>query len=107
MKRPSKNPPREAAIVQHIRETLAAMPSVVVRKRHVYMGVMGDPDLYGVYRGRHFEMEVKRPGEKPTDRQAQRLVSWRAAGAIAGVVHSLAEAQALLSQADEEQNAAF
>jgi hypothetical protein len=76
---------------------LGRIPGCVIRKRHgSSWGVAGDPDLYGSIRGRHFEVEIKRPGEDPTPLQQARLAQWRASGAIAGVAHEVGEALALL-----------
>jgi len=71
----------------------------VVRKRHgTAMGVAGDPDLYGSIRGRHFEIEVKRPDRSSelTELQRQRLREWELAGAIVGVARSVEDAVTIL-----------
>jgi hypothetical protein len=82
--------PLEKQIVDSIVKYLRSLPQCVVRKRHgTAFGVAGDPDLYGSFGGRHFELEVKQDGNPPTPLQQQRLKEWRAAGAIVGVVHSL------------------
>jgi rubrerythrin len=80
---------------------LKKLPYVVVRKRHgTVMGVGGDPDLYGVINGRHFEIEVKRPNDpaaRLTKLQAQRLLEWGViGGAITGVARTVDEALAIL-----------
>jgi hypothetical protein len=72
------------------------LDAIVIRKRNVTMGVMGDPDVYGSLYGLHFEVEVKRPGKVPTDLQERRLAEWKAAGAIAGVATSVEEFIAIL-----------
>lgn len=89
----ASNTPLEATITRSIIRALRAVPGLVVRKRHgSALGISGDPDLYGSYRGRHFEIEVKRPGRKLTSLQQQRLKEWALAGAIVGVAHSIEEA---------------
>ena len=60
------------------------------------MGVAGDPDLYGSIWGRHFEIEVKRPGARLTELQSQRLEEWSLGGAITGVARSVEDALAVL-----------
>jgi hypothetical protein len=60
------------------------------------MGVAGDPDITGCINGRHFEFEVKRPGEQPTPLQARRLSEWRSVGALAAAVTSVADVRVLL-----------
>jgi hypothetical protein len=54
--------------------------------------VTGDPDIYGVFNGRMFQMEVKEEGEEPTDIQQLRLAQWKSAGAKTVVVYSEEEA---------------
>lgn len=89
--------PREAQVVARILARLRTVPGLVARKRHgTAMGVAGDPDITGCYRGRHFELEVKRPGGAPTMLQFTRLEEWREAGAITAVVRSADEALAAL-----------
>ena len=57
-------PVLEKYIVNAIMRKLKDRRGLVIRKRHgTAMGVAGDPDLYGTVRGRHFEIEVKRPGD--------------------------------------------
>ncbi len=94
-----RQPVLEKSVVAGIMRRLREEPGVVVRKRHgTAMGVAGDPDLYGTIRGRHFEIEVKRPdtGADLTERQRQRLREWREAGAIAGVARSVEDALIIL-----------
>lgn len=53
----------------------------------------GEPDISGeidIWRGwRHLKIEVKRPGEAPTNLQIKRLRHYHKAGYVAGVVTSL------------------
>jgi rubrerythrin len=97
----------EGAVVARIMADLKKRPGVVVRKRHgTAMGVIGDPDLYGTIRGRHFEIEVKRPNDPSsqlTKLQTQRLLAWNLAGAITGVARSVDEALAILGLAQPER----
>jgi hypothetical protein len=90
---------RESAIIEGILKRAKATPGLVLRKRHVTMGVTGDPDLYGSYWGEHVEIECKRPGEKPTPLQLQRLRQWRDAGAVTGWTTSVEGAFRLLRRA--------
>jgi len=86
-----RHPVLEKSVVASIMRRLREEPGVVVRKRHgTAMGVAGDPDLYGSIRGRHFEIEVKRPdgSAQLTELQSQRLQEWARAGAITGVARS-------------------
>jgi hypothetical protein len=89
----SHNDPRESTLVRQIVAALRATPGVVVRKRHGgSWSVAGDPDLYGSYLGRHFELEVKTPAGALTRLQEARLAEWSRAGAITAVVRSVGEA---------------
>jgi hypothetical protein len=56
----------------------------------------GLPDIIGVFKGRFFGIEVKRPGEVPSKIQAHKLKTISDAGGIAGVATSAEEALALL-----------
>lgn len=60
------------------------------------MGQTGDPDIYGVWGGVAFEIELKIPGKSPTAIQQHRLDQWRDAGALPFVVHSLDELRSSL-----------
>lgn len=95
-----RQPALEKNIVSRIMKALKGRRGVVVRKRHgTAMGVAGDPDLYGSIGGRHFEIEVKRPGDPSsqlTELQRQRLREWEQAGAITGVARSPEDALRLL-----------
>lgn len=60
----------------------------------------GMADLHGMLAGgKYFALEVKKPGEKTSPEQVAFLESVRAAGGIAGVVHSFAEVPLLLEGA--------
>jgi hypothetical protein len=95
-----RQPILENSVVTRIMRDLKKNPDIVVRKRHgTAMGVAGDPDLYGTVRGRHFEIEVKRPNDPSsqlTRLQEIRLDEWKAGGAITGVARSSEEALELL-----------
>lgn len=89
----------ERAIVKAILAYLNSLPGCLARKRWGGgMGVAGDPDIDACIRGRSVQLEVKRPGEKPTQLQMRRLCEWNNAGAVAATVTSVAEVGALLRQ---------
>jgi hypothetical protein len=104
-----RQPVLEKYLVARIMNALKRQRGAVVRKRHgTAMGVAGDPDLYGSVRGRHFEIEVKRPddpGSIPTELQVLRMQEWRAAGALVGIARSVEDALAILdvTAPDSEQ----
>jgi len=104
-----KESPLEKNVVARIVAALKKVPGLVVRKRHgTVMGAAGDPDLYGSYRGRHFEIEVKRPFDSKsqlTKLQVQRQEEWRVDGnAVVGVARSPEEALAILGVAQPESD---
>ena len=77
--------PREKALHERIMAYINAQPGCLCRKRHgSRYSTRGDPDLYGSLRGRHFEFEIKQPGERPTGLQLARLREWSEAGAMTG-----------------------
>lgn len=89
----------ERAIVKSILAYLNSLPACLARKRWGGgMGVAGDPDIDACLRGRSVQLEVKRPGEKPTALQLRRLDEWQRAGAVAAVVHSVMEVKKLLTE---------
>jgi hypothetical protein len=89
----------ERAIVKAILAYLNSLPGCLARKRWGGgMGVAGDPDIDACIRGRSVQLEVKRPGEKPTLLQLKRLEEWRQAGALVGVVTSVAEVRTLFEE---------
>ena len=100
-------PALEQAVVGRIKAALNRLPGVVVRKRHgTVMGVAGDPDLYGTIKGRHFEIEVKRPNDPAsqlTKLQTERLLEWGRGGALAGVARNVDEALAILGLTPEPE----
>ena len=89
----------ERALVKAILAYLNSLPDCLARKRWGGgMGVAGDPDIDACIRGRSVQLEVKRPGERPTPLQLKRLAEWQQAGALVGVVTSVAETRALLER---------
>lgn len=60
----------------------------------------GMADLHGMlssqYGGKYFALEIKRPGEKPTDEQLAFLDAVRAGGGIAAVVRGYEDVPSLL-----------
>jgi len=90
---------RESTIVKAVLRYLNGLPECVARKRWgSAMGLAGDPDIDACIRGRSVQLEVKRPGEKPTPLQARRLEEWGRAGAIVGVVDSVGKVRELLEK---------
>lgn len=57
---------------------------------------IGTPDFVGVFAGKAFALEVKRPGKKPTTEQLGELAWFKKAGGIAAVVFSKDQAEEFL-----------
>jgi hypothetical protein len=91
--------PLESSIVQSILRWLNKQPGVKAEKTHGgRYGKAGKPDITGCVRGRRFELEVKRPGNKATKLQMKTLQEWKEAGAIVAVVTSVEEAREILQE---------
>jgi len=89
----------QASVLAHLKKLRATDPSLIYRKRHGGpMGVAGDPDITGLWRGVHFEIELKAPGENPSPLQLARLAEWGRARAVVGVVRSLADLEQFLTK---------
>jgi hypothetical protein len=87
----------QQTVLNHLKKLRQVDPTLVYRKRHGSgMGISGDPDIHGVWKGTAFEIELKRPGEEPTELQRARLEEWGRAGAVTAVIHSANELAALL-----------
>lgn len=66
-------------------------------RRYIRVGTPGKLDITGMLvGGAYFEIEVKRPGGKPDERQQRRIDAIRHNGGIAGCATSAEEAIALL-----------
>jgi hypothetical protein len=88
----------QKSILRHLKQLSLEAPGLLFRKRHgTAMGVAGDPDIYGLWNGHHFEIELKVPGEHPTPLQALRLGEWAKAGALTAVIHSVQELDLFLA----------
>lgn len=65
--------------------------------RYIRVGQKGHLDISGMlHGGRYFELEAKRPGEKPNEYQLKRIAHVRAGGGVSGYFWSVETALALL-----------
>jgi hypothetical protein len=89
---------RETAVTRRIMDALRARGHLVRKLHGTVWSTVGDPDLYGARRpdGRAFALEIKRPGEQPTEIQRMRIAEWAKAGAAAGWATSADEAIAIV-----------
>ena len=60
------------------------------------------PDIIICYKGRFIGMECKLPGGRLTELQKRAIIKINLAGGIARRVESVADAQAIIQQADDE-----
>lgn len=66
-------------------------------ERWIRVGTRGTLDISGMLvGGKYFEIECKRPGKKPDERQENRIQAIRRNGGVSGCATSAAEALALL-----------
>ena len=102
-RKPKKRAPRaelESSITKKILAYLNEQPYTYALKAHGGMyGTGGQPDITCVCCGRAVMLEVKRPGEEPTERQKKRMRDWHTAGALVAVVFSVDDVKALLGKA--------
>lgn len=90
---------KEATIVAAIMRYLKTLPNCRAEKTHGgSFGNAGKPDITGCINGRRFEIEVKRPGNKPTPLQLKTLEEWRQAGALAGVAYNVDDVKEILQE---------
>jgi hypothetical protein len=93
--------PRESSIVRSILRFLNGVELCVARKLHGdQYSVSGDPDIYGSYRGRCFQIEVKQPKGRVSPAQEYRLEEWKLSGAFCTVARCVEDAQRLLDSID-------
>lgn len=86
----------ESPITKSIQRKLKAMGIWHYKTHGAIDQRRGLPDIICCYNGWFVGLEVKRPGRTATDLQAFTIKQIRLAGGIAGVVHSVEEALALL-----------
>jgi len=88
---------REVSIQSAILRYLNSIPGCRARNNHggPYSGA-GTPDITACFRGRHIEIEVKRPGGKLTKLQAHELAKWAEAGAVTLVATSVEDVRKVI-----------
>lgn len=100
--------PSEAQVLKSVLAYLRRHPNVASVERsqsgvfrdgdrHIRVGFVGKLDVSGFLKGgRYFEIEVKRPGGKPTEAQSARIEKIKSGGGISGCVTSVEETAALI-----------
>ena len=86
----------EDSIVKASIKWLKSLPNCKARKRRGGISNRGEPDIYGCIDGRHFEIEIKAPGNSPTKHQEARLEEWKNTGAITGVSYCLDDTKEII-----------
>lgn len=88
-------PPKKPSTLEKTRQRnilrfLNALPNcrAEVRTQTGY-NIKGGADILGCINGRHFELEVKQPGKRPTLLQVKWLADWMECGAVTGVVEDV------------------
>lgn len=71
------------------------------RKVHQSRFQMGEPDVDACIEGRAVKVEVKVPGNTPTDRQYAVMRIWERSGALVGWVTSVDEVEELLGHLED------
>ena len=67
--------------------------------RYIKYGNEGDLDIVGMLKGgRHFEIEIKMPGENPTDKQQENIDEILGYGGLAGVAYSVEDAREIVER---------
>lgn len=92
----------ESTIVRRIKSVAEKRGAFVFKTHGSPQQVKGLPDLVLCYRGRFIGMEVKVPGNKPTNLQIHRMEQIRDADGMAEAVYSVVQAIALLDEIDHE-----
>ncbi len=97
---PSKNPSRikEGGITKKCLEWVNTLPTTYCYKRKAGPGRKGEPDISGASHGIRIEIEMKAPGNKPTDLQKHKLKVWATVGCICGWVDSLESFKSLVKE---------
>jgi hypothetical protein len=92
----------QTAVLRKLKALRAQDDRLVFRKRHgSVLGVAGDPDVYGLWAGIAWELELKAPGEQPTALQWERLDEWNKAGAVVGVIDKVQDFDQFIAMIQE------
>lgn len=99
----------ESSIVDQILKLFRDTPRAYAEKIKGTSSAAGRADINAVYKGRLLRLEVKTPDHRNTAslRQNINLVRWHRAGAVTGVVYSVAAVKHILAVLDAEQKGQF
>jgi len=88
----------EATLKTKICRKAKDVPGLLLVRRMTAGNNSGEPDIFGIFNGRHVEIEVKIGDNTPTPLQLDRLRKWQSYGAITGCVWSMTDLYYLLYQ---------
>jgi hypothetical protein len=91
----------EARLAKKILDKLNAIPGCLAEKNHGSPFGSQKLDITGALNGRMFQIELKMPGKKPTDRQAATIRKWQAVGVPAGYATCWEEVEDIINQCKE------
>lgn len=89
-------PPLEASVTKACLEYLNALPRSRFQKRWGTRARGSDPDISGCLDGQHWEIECKRFGKRPSERQFSSMQKWSEAGAVVCWVSSKRELESIV-----------
>lgn len=81
----------ERVVQKQVGRYLKTIKKVRFHKRQAGLSQKGEADIYGCYKGVHFECELKAPGAKPTELQTKKLLLWAESGAVSFWVCTIEE----------------
>jgi hypothetical protein len=93
----------EARLVKKLVDKLNELPNCYAEKNHG--SPFGKPklDITGALNGRMFQIEVKTPGNKPTQRQLSVIRKWQSVGVPAGCATCWEEVEDIIKQCKEAE----
>lgn len=88
----------EPTLQDKVLKYLNSLPQCIAENVSGNARQRGRADINGCYKGRCFKIELKSPdtGYQPTKQQKLYLKKWKAAGALAGICHSIEEVKEVL-----------
>lgn len=83
-------------IKDRVMEYLKSLPAFYAMEGLATHLPLGQPDILGCYKGWFLALEVKNPGESPTEIQKAALKKLADSGAVAGVVRSVEDVELVI-----------
>ena len=86
----------ESTLKKNICEKAQKIPGLYLVRRMTAGNNAGEPDIFGIFNGRHVEIEAKVGKNTPTKLQMDSLEKWYKLNAITGCVWSMTDVYHLL-----------